>query len=108
MNWLKIIIASIFEVAWVVGLNHATTSLEWILTIIAIFMSFYLLIKASKILPVGTAYAIFVGLGTTGVTVLDFVVFGKAVNYGQIILILTLLGGVICLKLVTSKEGGEA
>ena len=52
MNWIKIIIASIFEVGWVIGLTHATTGLEWMLTIIAIFLSFYLLIDASKMLPI--------------------------------------------------------
>lgn len=108
MNWIKIIIASIFEVGWVVGLTHATTGLEWMLTLIAIFLSFYLLIDASKMLPVGTSYAVFVGLGTTGVTIFDFAFFGQEVNYGKIILILTLLLGVICLKLVTPNKGGEA
>lgn len=108
MNWIKIIVAAIFEVGWVVGLTHASTSFEWVLTIIAIFLSFYLLIDASKMLPVGTSYAVFVGLGTTGVTLFDFVFFGQEVNYGKIILILTLLAGVICLKLVTPNKGGKA
>ena len=49
-----------------------------------------------------------VGLGTTGVTIFDFAFFGQEVNYGKIILILTLLLGVICLKLVTPDKGGEA
>ncbi|HLR20095.1 MAG TPA: SMR family transporter [Staphylococcus sp.] len=108
MNWIKIIVAAIFEVGWVVGLTHASTSFEWMLTIIAIFLSFYLLIDASKMLPVGTSYAVFVGLGTTGVTLFDFVFFGQEVNYGKIILILTLLAGVVCLKLVTPNKGGKA
>ena len=107
MNWLKIIIASVFEVGWVIGLTHATSVIEWLLTIIAIFLSFYLLIEASKWLPVGSAYAVFVGLGTTGVTVFDFLFFGQPVVIGKIILIITLIIGVVGLKLVT-PEGEES
>ena len=108
MNWLKIIIASVFEVGWVIGLTHASSVFEWILTIIAIFLSFYLLIEASKVLPVGTSYAVFVGLGTTGVTLFDFLFFGQPFNLGKIILIITLLLGVISLKLVTTSDGGRS
>ncbi|PTH23613.1 QacE family quaternary ammonium compound efflux SMR transporter [Staphylococcus arlettae] len=108
MNWLKIIIAAIFEVGWAVGLTHASTTLEWLLTIIAIIVSFYLLINASQYLPVGTSYAVFVGLGTTGVTILDFVVFGQPLIIGKIVLIFALLAGVIGLKLVTPSEGGKS
>ena len=106
MNWLKIVIAALFEVGWVIGLTHASSVFEWILTVIAIFLSFYLLIDASKVLPVGTSYAVFVGLGTTGVTLADFIFFDQPFNPGKIILIMTLLLGVICLKLVTTNEGG--
>ncbi|MGW7929290.1 DMT family transporter [Staphylococcus xylosus] len=107
MNWLKIIIASVFEVGWVIGLTHATSVIEWLLTIIAIFLSFYLLIEASKRLPVGSAYAVFVGLGTTGVTVFDFLFFDASFSMIKVILIFILLGGVISLKLVTSSKGEE-
>lgn len=48
MNWIKIIIASIFEIGWVLGLTHAKNPIEIIGTIIAIIISFYLLINASK------------------------------------------------------------
>ena len=64
MNWIKIIIGAIFEVG-LVGLTHANNTFEWILTVIAIVVSFYLLINASKYLPVGTSYAVYVGLGAT-------------------------------------------
>lgn len=65
MNWIKIIIATFFEVGWVIGLTHASSWWEWLFTMIAIFVSFYLLVDASKVLPGGTTYAVFVGLGTT-------------------------------------------
>ena len=65
---------SFFEVIWVIGLKHANTFLTWTGTIIAIIISFYLLIMAGKKLPVGTAYAVFVGLGTAG-TVISEILF---------------------------------
>lgn len=106
MNWIKIIIGAIFEVGWVVGLTHANKTFEWILTVIAIVVSFYLLINASKYLPVGTSYAVYVGLGATGVTIVDFALFGEPVVIGKVILIVTLIIGVIGLKLVTREEEG--
>ncbi|MEM5396321.1 SMR family transporter [Staphylococcus gallinarum] len=107
MNWIKIVIAAMFEVGWVVGLTHASSAIEWLLTAIAIVLSFYLLINASKSLPVGTAYAVFVGLGTTGVMIFDVLVFAHGLNIGKVILIFTLLLGVIGLKLVTTNKGEE-
>lgn len=108
MNWIKIIIATFFEVGWVIGLTHASSWWEWLFTMIAIFVSFYLLVDASKVLPVGTTYAVFVGLGTTWVTLFDFLFFGEPFNVMKIMLIVILLAGVISLKLVTTNKGGEA
>lgn len=108
MNWIKIIIATFFEVGWVIGLTHASSWWESLFTMIAIFVSFYLLVDASKVLPVGTAYAVFVGLGTTWVTLFDFLFFGEPFNVMKIMLIVILLAGVISLKLVTTNKGGEA
>ncbi|MEB7781138.1 SMR family transporter [Mammaliicoccus fleurettii] len=104
MNWLKIVVGAVFEVGWVVGLTHATNTFEWCLTVIAIVVSFYLLINASKQLPVGTSYAVYVGLGATGVTIADFAFFGEPLVVGKVILIVTLIIGVVGLKLVTNDE----
>jgi paired small multidrug resistance pump len=110
-NWVKVIIAAIFEVLWVIGLKHADGIWEWTGTIIAIYISFYLMIMASKHLPVGTVYAVFVGLGTTGTVLADFMFFEVPLNLPKVILILILLAGVMGLKLVTKdnvKEGVES
>ncbi|PHK48553.1 DMT family transporter [Staphylococcus edaphicus] len=107
MNWIKIMIATFFEVGWVIGLTHASSWVEWLFTIIAIFVSFYLLVEASKSLPVGTSYAVFVGLGTTWVTLFDFLLFGEPFQFMKVILIITLLAGVVSLKLVTPNKGGK-
>lgn len=104
MNWTKIIIAAIFEVMWVIGITHSSNWWQWGITLVAIYISFYLLIRASMELPVGTSYAVFVGLGATGVTLSDFLLFDEPFNIGKIILIAILLFSVIGLKLVTGKD----
>ncbi|WP_214848854.1 SMR family transporter [Exiguobacterium sp. s193] len=101
--WLGIVVASFFEVSWVVGLKHADSALEWIGTIISIIISFTVLIKASNHLPVGTVYAVFVGLGTVGTVILDIVLFDQEASVMKLGLIGILLLGVIGLKLVSGE-----
>lgn len=72
--WGMVQIAAAFEVGWVIGLKHANNLWEWSATAIAIIISIYLMIKVSRYLPVGTVYALFVGLGTAG-TVLAEILF---------------------------------
>lgn len=110
-SWTFVIIGALFEVGWVIGLKHADSFLTWSLTIIAIVVSFALLIKATSTLPVGTAYAVFVGLGTTGTVLMDMAIFGESFQLAKIALIAMLLIGVIGLKMVTGDakpEGGHA
>lgn len=110
-DWLKVFIAAFFEVFWVIGLKHAHDVWTWIGTFIAIFISFYMMIMAGKKLPVGTVYAVFVGLGTAGTTFSEILFFGEPFRIEKVLLILLLLAGVIGLKLVTpdqAQEGGES
>lgn len=104
MNWIKIIVAAVFEMCWVVGLAHANTWYEWLLTLISVSLSFYLLLNASKYLPVGTSYSVFVGLGATLVTIADVVFFNQPLGIEKIILISILIIGVIGLKMATPEE----
>ncbi|MEY9970610.1 paired small multidrug resistance pump [Lysinibacillus sp. RC46] len=102
-QWLSVIIAAFFEVGWVIGLKHAGNALEWIGTAIAIFVSFYLLIKAGECLPAGTVYAVFVGLGTAGTVCSGSLLFGEPWKLAKILCIAVLLAGVVGLKLVTGE-----
>ncbi|GGJ90182.1 multidrug resistance protein YkkC [Lentibacillus kapialis] len=106
-SWNILFLAGLFEIGWVVGLKHADSILTWVLTAVAIYLSMHLLVLASQKLPVGTAYAVFAGMGTTGTVILEMAVFGEPFRLIKIILILVLLGGVVGLKLVTDKEAGE-
>ncbi|MGM7636935.1 DMT family transporter [Bacillus sp. Hm123] len=106
-DWLKIFIAAFFEVFWVIGLKHADSFWTWAGTLISIFISFYMMIMAGKKLPVGTVYAVFVGLGTAGTVLSEILFFGEPVKIAKLLLILVLLIGVIGLKLVTKSEHSE-
>ena len=103
-EWLKIFIAAIFEVCWVIGLKHASDFWSWAGTVLSIIVSFYVIITAGRHLPVGTVYAVFVGLGTTGTVLSEIFIFGEPFNFAKIALIVVLLIGVIGLKIVTPDE----
>lgn len=104
--WLFVIIAGLVEIVWALGLKHADNAILWIGTALLIYLSFFLLIKATKQVPVATAYAIFTGIGTAGTVIVDMVVFGEPFKLTKVLFILLLLVGVLGLKLVT-KETSE-
>ncbi|MEK3886753.1 DMT family transporter [Bacillus sp. FSL K6-3431] len=106
-NWIKVFIAAFFEVFWVIGLKHANDFWTWFGTVISIIISFYLMIMAGRKLPVGTVYAVFVGIGTAGTVFSEIIFFGESFKISKLILILLLLAGVIGLKLVTEDKVQE-
>lgn len=109
-EWVKVFVAALFEVLWVVGLKHADSLAAWLGTVVAIAVSFYLMIMAGRTLPVGTVYAVFVGLGTAGTVALDMIFFGESFSWAKMAFMTILLAGVIGLKLSAndrSNEGGE-
>jgi paired small multidrug resistance pump len=110
-NWVKVFIGAFFEVFWVIGLKHANDFWTWTGTVISISVSFYLIIMAGRFLPVGTVYAVFVGLGTAGTVISEIIFFGEPLKVEKVILILLLLAGVLGLKLLTKddiQEGVES
>jgi len=110
-SWIKVIVAAVFEVFWVIGLKHADGFWAWAATILSIIISFSLMIIAGRKLPVGTVYSVFVGLGTAGTVISEILFFGEPFKISKILLILLLLAGVIGLKLVTKdnvKEGSDS
>lgn len=113
-QWFKVIIAAILEVFWVIGLAHSYDFWTWTATAILIIVSNYLMISAAQILPAGTVYAIFVGLGTAGTVIAEILFFAEPFRWAKVLLIVLLLVGVIGLKLVTDdsednqKEGAKS
>ncbi len=102
--WIKLIVAAVLEVFWVIGLAHAYDVWTWTATVILIIVSNYLMIFIAQVLPAGTVYTFFVGLGAGGTVMAEIVFFGEAFNWGKIFLIALLLFGVIGLKIVTDDK----
>ncbi|ASA24905.1 DMT family transporter [Paenibacillus donghaensis] len=105
-SWALVFIGAIIEVLWVIGLKHSDSLLLWIGTIVGIGLSFLFAVLACLKLPVGTVYAVFTGLGTTGTVLVEMFVFGEPFQTLKIVLVLLLLTGVLGLKFVT-KESDE-
>lgn len=108
-NWVLVLLAGLIEILWAIGLKQASNWISWAGIALLIYISFVLLIKATKSLPVATVYAVFTGIGTAGTVVVEMVVFGVAFSWMKVFFILLLLSGVVGLKLVTNetsqKEG---
>jgi len=106
-NWVFVFAAGLVEVLWVMGLKHSYNAITWIGTLIAIYISFDLMIRSSKALPVGTVYAVFTGIGAAGTVILDMVLFGDPFRWSKVVLIACLLVGIIGLKLVSGAKTKE-
>jgi paired small multidrug resistance pump len=101
IQWLLVVVAAVFEVIWVAGLKHADSLITWGITVIAILVSFGLLIYSGKKLPTSTVYAVFVGLGTAATVVSEMIWFHVPFRWTKAGLIALLLFGIIGLKTVT-------
>ncbi len=107
LNWIKLFIAAFLEVFWVIGLAHAYDFWTWTGTVILIIASNYLMITVAQVLPAGTVYTVFVGLGAGGTVIAEILFFGEPFRWAKIFLIAVLLSGVIGLKLVTDNQGDK-
>ena len=105
MSWIILFLAGLFEIAWAIGLKYSegfTKLTPSIITIITMFISFYLLSLALKSLPLGTAYAIWVGIGTVGTVIAGIMLFGESMTLIRVISILFILIGIVGLKFTTN------
>ncbi len=102
MNWIILILAGIFEIGWAIGLKYTdgfTRLWPTVGTVLAMVISLGLLGIAMKTLPVGTAYAVWVGVGAVGTAILGIVLLGEPANAGRMVSLGLILAGIIGLKL---------
>ncbi len=103
MHWMFLFIAGLFEISWAVGLKftHGFTQLiPSVLTVAGMVASFYFLSLALKNLPLGTAYAIWTGIGTLGTVILGIILFKEPVTAMRLFCIALILSGITGLKLL--------
>ena len=102
MPWILLVLAGLFEVGWAIGLKYTegfTRLWPSVGTIAAMAISLGLLGVAMKSLPVGTAYAVWVGVGAVGTVILGIVLFGEPANTLRIVSVLLIVAGLIGLKI---------
>lgn len=106
MAWLMLLVAGLLEIGWAVGLKYTdgfTRLWPSIFTLMAIVASFALLGLALRSLPVGTAYAVWTGIGTAGTVLLGMLLFGESADAARLGCILLILAGIAGLKLFGSS-----
>ena len=104
MAWVVLVVAGLFEVGWAIGLKYTdgfTRLWPTVGTVTAMVVSVGLLGVAMKTLPVGTAYAVWVGVGAVGTAVLGIALFGEVVNAGRVASLALIVAGIVGLKLAT-------
>jgi quaternary ammonium compound-resistance protein SugE len=106
MAWIILLVAGLFEVGWAVGMKYThgfTRPLPTVLTIVCVVLSMGLLGLAVRSLPLGTAYAVWTGIGTVGTVFLGILLFGEQATPARLLCIALIVAGIIGLKLVTGE-----
>jgi len=104
MAWVSLFVAGLFEIVWAVGLKYTngfTRLWPTVVTGAALVLSFVLLEYAVRTLPVGTAYAIWVGIGAVGTAVLGMLLFGESREPLRLACLVLIVAGVVGLKVAT-------
>jgi quaternary ammonium compound-resistance protein SugE len=104
MAWIVLVVAGLLEVAWAIGLKTTdgfTRPWPTVWTVAAMIASIVLLEWAMKTLPVGTAYAVWTGIGAVGTVILGIVLFGEAATLPRLACVGLIVAGIVGLKLVT-------
>lgn len=102
MSWTLLLLAGLFEMGWAIGLKYTegfTKFMPSALTLVAMTISVVLLGLAMKHLPVGTAYAVWTGIGTVGTVILGIVLLGESASPMRLICLGLIVAGIAGLKL---------
>jgi quaternary ammonium compound-resistance protein SugE len=106
MAWGLLLLAGLFEVGWAIGLKFTqgfTRALPTALTLASMAVSLGLLGLALKTLPLGTAYAIWTGIGTVGTVVLGILLFGETASVARLVCVALIIAGIAGLKIIGAE-----
>lgn len=104
MAWTLLIIAGLLEIVWAVGLKYSdgwTKVWPSVITAIALVASFALLAQAMRTLPVGTAYAVWTGIGAAGAALFGMLMFGESATPARFLSLSLIVGGIAGLKVAS-------
>jgi len=102
MYWIVLVVAGLFEIGWAIGLKYTegfTRLVPSVLTAAAMVVSIVLLALAAKKLPLGTAYAVWTGIGAVGAVTLGIVLFGESAQPLRLLCVGLIVAGIVGLKL---------
>lgn len=104
--WLVLAAAGLFEIGWPLGFKLAQTAPAWRIpciacSVLSMGLSGWLLFIAQKQIPIGTAYAVWTGIGAAGTFLLGVALFGDALNWGRLAGVMLIVGGIVLLKTMT-------
>lgn len=103
--WLLLVVAGLFEVGWSIGLKYThgfTKLVPSLFTGVTLAISMFLLAKAAKDLPIGTAYAVWVGIGALGAAIMGMILFKEPATPARIFFLILLLTSIIGLKVTSA------
>jgi len=103
MSWFILFIAGLFEVVWAIGIKYTegwTRFWPVVFTVLAMVASFYLLSLALRNIPMGTAYAVWTGIGTIGTVIYGIIYFKEPTDILRILCILLIISGIVGLRIL--------
>jgi quaternary ammonium compound-resistance protein SugE len=106
--WLVLLVAGLCEIGWAVGLKYTDGFSRLgpsLATVAAMIVSVVLLGWSLKVLPLGTAYAVWTGIGAVGTAILGMILFGESREVARVLCIVLIVAGIVGLKLLTPENG---
>lgn len=103
-SWIFLVVAGLLEICWAIGLKYTdgfTKLIPSIFTLTTLALSMYMLARASQVIPIGTAYGIWVGIGALGAAILGIFLFNESASPARILFLVLLLVAIIGLKLTS-------
>lgn len=110
MGWLYLFVAGLIEIAWAYGLKLSegfTQPLPSALTVVGLTASFVLFAQAMRTIEIGTAYAVFTGIGTAGTVVIGIALLDEPVSWLRMLFVVVLIAGIIGLKMVSAEPAAD-
>lgn len=101
MGWMTLLVAGLLEVGWAVGLKYSqgfTRPAPSLLTLVAMVLSLWLLAQAARTLPIGTAYAVWTGIGAAGTAIAGMILFGESAGPARLLAIGLIVTGILMLR----------
>lgn len=105
MAWLVLFFAGVFEIAWAISMKYSDGFSKWIpslITLVCMCLSFMLLSYSMKTIPLGTAYAVWVGIGSVGVAAISMIFLGETASVYKLVSLFLVVIGIVGLKVFSS------